>query len=126
MTAWAIVRGRPLFGVMPGGYRVRLIVDGVPDEVPAGDVLAWLDDLDPQLDDAISERWWRCNDIDSIVEDAPRVRWRARPGRKQTVGGRAINVQLPERLLNALDDHAAACDETRSATIRRLIEQALP
>ena len=42
-----------------------------------------------------------------------------------TMDGRKVRVSLPSLLLDAMDARAARCGETRSAYVRRLIEDDL-
>jgi ribbon-helix-helix CopG family protein len=49
-----------------------------------------------------------------------------RMGRPVTVAGeKSVTIRLPARLLNDIDEWAAANDASKSEAIRRLLEQAL-
>jgi hypothetical protein len=57
--------------------RVRLVIEDVPADVAAEEVLDWLDDHDPQLDSATIKANWSANQ-QLTAKDAPRVRWTGR------------------------------------------------
>jgi hypothetical protein len=101
--------------------RTRLVITDAPEDITDAEVLDWIDDYQV-WDHAYREDEWTAN-MQRTADDAPRVKWRGRPGRPAI--GAPINVRLDAELLERLDDEAAEHDETRAAAIRRLLTQAL-
>lgn len=120
MTTYAITRPRS------HGARVvshpRLIVRDVPEDATSREVLAWLDDYDPQFDAAVPEDEWAAT-VQREADGCPVVKWRGRPGRPEV--GPAIQIRLHPELLAQVDQVASEDRATRAETIRSLLGEAL-
>jgi hypothetical protein len=101
--------------------RTRLVITDAPDDITDAEVLEWIDDYQG-WDLAYREEEWTPN-MQRTAEDAPRIKWRGRPGRPEI--GQQIGVRLPGELLELLDSDAHAKGESRAAAIRRLLAEAL-
>lgn len=106
----------------PDVQRPWLVVEDVPDDTEAIQVLGWLDDYQPKLDSAFPELELH-SAMQAALVGVPRIRWRGRPGRPKV--GPPVEIRLPDELLERLDGLAAKRGMTRAALIRELVEVGL-
>lgn len=102
--------------------RPWLVVEDVPDDIRPIEVLGWLDNYEPKLDSAFPEHELH-RAMQAAVAGVPRIKWRGRPGRPKV--GPAVEIRLPDGLLERLDELAAKRNISRAALIREMIERGL-
>lgn len=122
MATWAIAYPESHNGLTR--LRASFFIVDVPDDADKLEVEAWASDEMDDWDRAVPEdEWGAALARDADDDGIQKVRWRGRPGRPEI--GPVITVRLEPDLLEQVDAEAERARETRAATIRRLLRDAL-